>query len=163
MAHDGPANQVIAADDHSALPPAKRKGGRPRGRRNKTYDDLAALIRDKGKPIEFLIKVARGNRIRVSAEDNPNAPAVWRYPSMDQRVDAAKALARKILPDMRATEISGPDGEPLLRPTASRIEVAKAVIAVLSSGTASLSASSRRSAPSDASPRGGSVPAAFGR
>ena len=48
----------------------------------------------------------------IADPDNPGK-SIRRYPTAEERLRAAEVLTRKIMPDMKATEISGPDGGPV--------------------------------------------------
>lgn len=49
-----------------------------------------------------------------AADERGGSKRTFWYPTADQRISAAQTLARKILPDMKATELSGPEGSPLI-------------------------------------------------
>lgn len=83
--------------------------GRKKGTPNHTTADAKALILARGKPIEFLCDVIQGRRVRVGPQAGPGE-ARYEYPSLTDRMRAAVALAAKVLPDVKATELSGPDG-----------------------------------------------------
>ncbi len=57
-------------------------------------------------PLEFLCKVARGDRMSAASESGSSKKGWW-VPTGDQRISAAQTLARKVLPDMKAVEFSG--------------------------------------------------------
>jgi hypothetical protein len=61
------------------------------------------------RPVEFLIKVAGGRKIRVGPQGRPGGPT-YAYPSLEQRLRAAELLMRKILPDLTSAEITGAAG-----------------------------------------------------
>jgi hypothetical protein len=110
--------------DTSSLSESRRGPGRPKGlgrtpgsgrkpgTPNRTTAQLRELISVKGKPIEFLCKVADGQRIRVGPQGGPGK-ASFCYPSMEQRLEASKILAKKIVADLQSNEITGPGGTPL--------------------------------------------------
>lgn len=75
--------------------------------------DLTQMILARGRPIELLCDVARDVKVRVGPQAGLG-PAVYVYPSLSERLFAARTLAGKVLADMRANEISGPGGEPPL-------------------------------------------------
>ena len=89
-----------------------RSGGRKKGQPNRDRAATVERIMREADPIGFLCKVARGDRMTAGAEPNAKKKAWW-FPSGDQRISAAVTLARKILPDQKAVETSGPQGEPL--------------------------------------------------
>ena len=86
--------------------------GIKKGQRKTFNRDLKELILSRGKPIELLCNVARGLKIRVGPQAGPGNPT-YEYPDLLTRLAAAKTLLAKVLPDMKAQEISGPDGEPV--------------------------------------------------
>ena len=93
-------------------PPGQpRTGGRQRGTPNKATQVGRDYIVREGTPIEVLCKIARGIKLMACGDDTSKRVAV--YPSLDQRLAAARILAAKIVPDMRAIEHSGVAGEPL--------------------------------------------------
>ena len=63
----------------------------------------------------------------------------WCYPTLAQRVQAGETLLRKLLPDLKATELSGPDGAPLIEPShydelMSTTEAAQRIAFILAKG-----------------------------
>ena len=86
--------------------------GRAKGTRNRDRTVTIERIQREADPILYLCKISRGDR--VSAAPEPGAKKkTWVFPTIEQRTVAALALARKVLPDMKAVEIAGPLGEPL--------------------------------------------------
>ena len=66
-------------------------------------------IESEADPIDYLCRLARGLQFEAAAEAGGTVK-VKMYPTLDQRTDAAKILARKIMPDQKAVEVSGPLG-----------------------------------------------------
>ena len=65
----------------------------------------------------------------------------WCYPTLAQRVQASETLLRKLLPDLKATEITGADGAPLIEPSRrdelySSMELARRTAYLLAAGDA---------------------------
>ena len=89
-----------------------RTGGRKKGQPNKDRAATVERIMREADPIGFLCKVARGDRMSAGAEPNAKKKKWW-FPSGDQRISAAVTLARKVLPDQKAIESTGPQGEPI--------------------------------------------------
>ena len=101
----------------------KNKGGRPKGmgkvpgsgRRKGTPNRTRAATLEQinlySDPIGFLQRVCRGLLIECRDPDNndPKA-AILTRPSMEQRINAATILSKKVLPDTRAVELGGPGG-----------------------------------------------------
>jgi hypothetical protein len=101
----------------------KRGPGRPKGlgrvpcsgRKPGTPNRTTAELREQitaARPVEFLIKVAQGRRIRIGPQAGPGE-AAYAYPSLEQRLRAAELLMKKILPDLTAAEVTGADGGPV--------------------------------------------------
>ena len=85
------------------------------GRQKGTPDRTTAELRQQitaARPVEFLIKVAEGRRVRIGPQGGPGE-AAYAYPSLEQRLRAAELLMKKILPDLTAAEVTGPDGGPI--------------------------------------------------
>ena len=96
------------------------------------------LIRELADPIAFLSDVMAGKRM-VAAGEPGDAKKTWCYPTLAQRVQAGETLLRKLLPDLKATELSGPDGEPLIAPARrdelmSTMGAARLILATLREG-----------------------------
>ncbi len=87
--------------------------GRARGTPNRDRAATVERIMKEADPIGFLCKVSRG--VRMSAALAPgDTKKTWWMPTGDQRISAAQTLCRKVLPDMKAVEVSGPLGEPMV-------------------------------------------------
>ena len=87
--------------------------GRKRGTPNKLTQITRSYITKEGCPIRLLCQIASGKRIKAAGE--PGAlKRVGVYPTLAERLRAAETLARKIVPDMKAVEYSGPEGESLV-------------------------------------------------
>ena len=110
-----------------------KTGGRKKGTPNRTRVQILERINEKADPIGFLILVSRGLQFEAATEAGA-ATKKKMYPTPDQRIDAAKILARKVLPDLKSTELTGDLGPPIARierviiePGADAPDVAKAV------------------------------------
>jgi len=90
--------------------------GRKKGTANKLTANLKDIIVRRGRPLELLCDVAAGRKIRVGPQAGPGAK--YEYPGLGERIGAAKALLCKIIPDLKANEITGKDGDPLMPPAA---------------------------------------------
>ena len=90
-----------------------RTGGRKPGTPNRTSQVGRDYIVRNGTPIEVLCKIARGIKMLAAADTASAAKRAAVYPTVDQRLAAARILAAKIVPDMRAVEHTGAAGEPL--------------------------------------------------
>ncbi len=89
-----------------------RTGGRAKGTPNRTNTITRDFIVKEGAPIAFLCQVVRGRKF-TSAKEPGGAERIVSFPSLDQRLNAARILAGKVMPDMKAVEHSGVAGEPL--------------------------------------------------
>jgi hypothetical protein len=86
--------------------------GRKKGTRNKDRAATVERIMRMANPLDFLCQVCRGDRMVAAPEPGAKKRVFW-FPTGDQRLTAAQVLARKVMPDMKAIEHSGPLGEPL--------------------------------------------------
>lgn len=131
-----------------AAPPAKRGPGRPRGypksggrakgTPNRSTVQTRERIQELADPIAFLSDVMAGKRM-VAAGEAGDMKKTWCYPTLAQRVQASETLLRKLLPDLKATELTGKDGKPLIEPTHvdelySTMEVGRRIAFVLAGG-----------------------------
>ena len=101
-------------------PPA-RGPGRPRGRGkvpgsgrkkgtcNKDRTATVERIQKLADPIGFLMRIMNGEEIEAAVEKDSTSVMKVR-PTMEQRLSAAQALAKKVAPDMKAVEMSGEIG-----------------------------------------------------
>ena len=73
-----------------------------------------AAINSYSDPVGFLQKVCRGLLVecRNPDSDDPKA-AILTRPTLEQRINAATILSKKVLPDSKAVELGGPDGSDL--------------------------------------------------
>ena len=83
-----------------------KSGGRQRGTPNRDRAATIEKIMREADPLLFLCKVARGDRMEAGGEPGASKKSWW-IPTGDQRISAAQTLARKVLPDMKAVEITG--------------------------------------------------------
>jgi hypothetical protein len=87
--------------------------GRAKGTPNRDRTATIDKIMREADPLQYLCKVARGDRLE--AGDGPDAKKkTWWFPTGDQRITAMLALARKVLPDVKAVEYGGVDGGDLI-------------------------------------------------
>ena len=89
-----------------------RSGGRKAGTPNRVNQISRDYIVKNGAPIAFLCSVVQGKKF-TSAKEPGGAERIVSYPSLDQRLQAARILAGKVMPDQKAVEHSGVAGEPL--------------------------------------------------
>ena len=90
-----------------------RSGGRAKGTPNRATQVGRDYIVKEGTPIEVLCKIARGIKMMAAADTASAAQRAAVFPTIDQRLAAARILAAKIVPDMKAIEHTGVAGEPL--------------------------------------------------
>lgn len=119
-------------------PGGPKTGGRKKGTKNKITTDVKATILERGKPLELLCDIARGRKIRVGPQAGPAEPE-FIYRTRDQRTSAARILLAKIVPDLKAQEITGAEGKPLISLThreelMTTFDLARRVAFTLSSG-----------------------------
>ena len=86
--------------------------GRKPGTPNRTNAVTREFIIKEGAPLQFLCNVVKGRRFSTAKEPG-DAKRVHVFPTMDQRLNAARILAGKVMPDMKAVEHTGAAGEPL--------------------------------------------------
>ncbi len=86
--------------------PGEHRGGRKKGTANKVSATTRERIEKEADPIGFLVNIVNGEPIEV-ANPSDSSNTVTVYPNYEQRQDAAKTLAKKVLPDMKAVEHSG--------------------------------------------------------
>ena len=91
------------------VPGSGRKPGTPNKDRAATIEKIMRLA----DPLDFLCRVARGDRMSAAGEAGTKKKSWW-VPTGDQQISAAQTLARKVLPDVKAVEYSGAEGENLI-------------------------------------------------
>ncbi|WP_428660472.1 hypothetical protein [Reyranella sp.] len=103
-----------------------KSGGRKKGVPNKTTADAKETILKRGKPMELLCDVARGLKIRVGPQAGPGEPQ-FVYPTLGERLQAARTLLAKVVPDVKAVEVTGKDGGPIQNSTVDPVAQAAAL------------------------------------
>ncbi len=111
--------------------PKKRRGGRQKGTPNKVTAATRERIEKEADPIGFLCSIVQGEALKVAPAKN-GAEQVEMYPTMDQRLSAAQALARKVQPDAKDTTIQ--IDLPELKAADDAVAAAAAVLAALARG-----------------------------
>ncbi|MEE8225403.1 MAG: hypothetical protein V3R30_01165 [Kiloniellales bacterium] len=104
-----------------------KRGGRPKGVPNKVNRIAKEAILE-AEPHVFLVRIMEGRKFKRAGSD-AGRKTVACYPMLEQSITAAENLLRKICPDVRATELSGPGGQPIEQRT-ELIESAKRVAEV---------------------------------
>ncbi len=89
-----------------------RSGGRAKGTPNRKYMISRDYVIREGAPLAFLCSVVRGKRFTAAAEPG-GKKRIHIFPNLDQRIRAAEVLSRKVLPDLKATELTGKGGGPI--------------------------------------------------
>ena len=129
--------------------PKRRRGGRAKGspkvpgsgRRkgapNALGKDARQWLAANSNYLEVIARTCAGKAIRMAG---PTGKQVWRYPDWADRRWAIELVARKLIPDVTASEISGPDGAPLVEPTRcdelySTTEAARRIAFILAKAT----------------------------
>ena len=91
-----------------------RSGGRAKGTANKSTQLGRDFIIKKGAPIEILCRIAKGEKIQAAADTASAAKRHGIFPTIDQRLTAARILAAKIVPDMKSVDLSADGGAPFV-------------------------------------------------
>ena len=91
-----------------------KSGGRKPGTANKSTQLGRDFIIARGAPIETLCKIAKGEKIQAAADIASAAKRNGIYPTIDQRLAAARILAGKIVPDMKSVDLSADGGAPFV-------------------------------------------------
>ncbi len=117
-----------------------KSGGRVKGTPNRCTVQTRDRIQELADPIAFLADVMAGKRMTAAGEPG-DMKKTWCYPTLAQRVQASETLLRKLLPDLKATELTGKDGAPLIEPTRrdelySTMELARRTAYLLAAGDA---------------------------
>ena len=82
-----------------------KTGGKVAGRPNLMSPEFREWLANKARPFELLAAVCAGEEI----EDG----GVKRKPTLAERTKAAETLGRKLVPDLSAAALSGPNGGPM--------------------------------------------------
>ncbi len=101
------ATEIVAPRPKIGRPPGYPKtGGRKKGVQNKKTVITREAIAKLADPVRFLCDLAAGKRFLAASGDDPKT-RTWLFPTAEQRLSAATALARKIVPDAKVVEIQG--------------------------------------------------------
>jgi len=87
--------------------------GRKKGTPNKVNQITRDYITKEGAPIRVLCQIASGKKIKAAAEPG-SSKAAQIVPTLAERLRAAETLARKIVPDVKAVEVTGAAGGDLV-------------------------------------------------
>ena len=80
--------------------PGERRGGRKKGVPNKVNAATRERIERECDPIGFLMDIVNGNEIEAAPNKDTGEVELLR-PTVDQRINAAQTLARKLVPDAK--------------------------------------------------------------
>jgi hypothetical protein len=94
-----------------AAPEKPKRRGRPKGVPNKV-NRIAKEAIAEAEPHQFLIRIMEGRKFRRAGTESARKTTDC-FPTLAESTAAAELLLRKIAPDLRATELSGPDGQPI--------------------------------------------------
>ena len=83
--------------------------GRQRGTPNKSAVELLRMVAARGTPVQFVVDVASGKRVKIAQGDNRRAHLV--YPSMAERLRASEVLIGKISPSLAAARVDLTGGD----------------------------------------------------
>jgi len=87
-----------------------KTGGRKKGVKNWTSDEMREALLGRSDAIEVLSDVCAGKQLLVSG---PTGKEMWRRPTLPERLQAAQTILRKILPDLAVTELKGEENTPI--------------------------------------------------
>ena len=99
--------------------PKPAGSGRRKGTPNKQTIATREQILEQCDPLKILADVALGKRWAV-VDPTDSSKRIWSFPSGDQRIHAVTTLAKKVSPDLRSQELSGPEGGPIETKDANR-------------------------------------------
>ena len=103
-----PAAESGTVSSETALP--MRRRGRPPGMRNRVTKEGKSRIAESA-PWELLIRVMEGRTFMRAEEGGRVSRRV--KPTLEQSVKAAELLLRRVVPEIKAQEVSGPGGAPV--------------------------------------------------
>ncbi len=89
-----------------------RKPGRPKGSPDRKRVMTQEQIAKTADPLGFWLRVAKGRPVQIEAGYRGKRK-VMHQPTPEQVFLAQERLLRKIMPDLKATELTGADGGPV--------------------------------------------------
>lgn len=112
----------------------KRRPGRPKGSRNKLNADARGLLAKNGLAgVRALCAIAAGRPIWRPREADGRREKLT--PDLDHMLTAQKAILNCLVPSLKATEITGQNGAPLIpEQESSPRHLARAIVALLGEG-----------------------------
>ena len=109
-----------------------KSGGRKKGQRNWTHPEIRDALLSRSNAIDVLADIVAGRQL-YAGQSGSVGKAGWRYPTLQQRLQALQILLAKVVPDLRAQELTGAEGEPLIPDPEPNIrQLAKSTLALLS-------------------------------
>jgi hypothetical protein len=123
--------------------PIKRGRGRPKGTPKtggrvkgspKSYSapEVRQALLQRSNAIEVLADICAGKKLYVAAPTLGNKPD-WTYPTMKERLHALELVLKKVVPDLQASEISGPNGADLY-PKQQPLDIRSIAVALVDIG-----------------------------
>ncbi len=105
--------------------------GRKKGTKNWTNSEIRDALLGRSGAIDVLADIVAGRQLYAGASGSVGKPG-WRYPTLQQRLQALQILLAKVVPDLKAQELSGADGKPLFPDgrEATSLDVALAIMAI---------------------------------
>ena len=89
----------------------QKTGGRQKGTPNKVTGEIRARIEEGADPIGVLNKIAAGEWMPDKSREGEEDADSGEYPTIDQRLQAAKWLGAKLIPDAKERAIQFEVGE----------------------------------------------------
>jgi hypothetical protein len=83
--------------------------GRKRGQKNRITKDVREYFLQRAKVGERLVSIASGRAMKVGPADDPRRE----HPTIEQQLKALGMILGRVAPELRSTELSGPDGGPI--------------------------------------------------
>ncbi len=105
---NGAVGATVSAD---SAPTQPSRRGRPKGSVNKV-NRIAKEAILAAAPHHFLIRIMEGRKFKRAGEE-AGRRTVDCYPTLLQSITAAEVLLRKVAPDIKAVEVSGPEDSPI--------------------------------------------------
>jgi len=105
--HDlNPPPEFAPENGGSPAPAEEKRGrGRPKGSRNKVSSDARRLIAEHGLgAVKTLCKIAAGQTIYAAPDGSGKRERI--VPSLDQRISAARVVLDRLVPSLKASEVT---------------------------------------------------------
>ncbi len=105
--------------------------GRRKGATNALGKEARQWLAQNSNYLEVIARTCAGKAVRMAG---PTGKQGWHYPDWADRKWAAELVARKLVPDVSAAEISGPDGGPIQQQT-EILEASQRVLVAMSAAS----------------------------